>query len=380
MLLCFSVTISVIVAELVCRQLYSDLSPHHRGRMWVDRQLQQAGTPNRNPPRVIPHPYALFGHNPEFRVLGEINSLGCRGHEPYNDGRPVVLCLGGSTTFSSQVSQPNQTWPARLEGLLGRTDVQNAGIEYSTSAEWLHWYVHRYRYLQPKLVVVHCGLNDAFPAMCPNYDPEYTHWRQGWHTSPTCGVRPGERTLLEWSGCARLAYAKWMSNESPPVAECRTVWYSVQPPEEALQRARDTEPVGFRRNMELLIRTVQFDGAKVLLVRVPIASKECVRKAVNDMSRTPDVRELCARDLVVYDAIQAGREHLWETMQELGKQCGVPVMDIDMDDKYFIDWCHVRDGDKLKAEVIAEAIRKHDLLALPQVTTPQVTTAKEAAQ
>jgi hypothetical protein len=230
---------------------------------------------------IIPHPYLLYTARPGYEEFGykQINSLGYRGHEfsvKKTPGTFRILCLGGSTTISMPyIQNPDLTWPSLLEAGLNehypqrRFEVVNAGLAYATSAELLAGYMFRHRYLQPDLVIIHEGGNDADPLMFENYNPEYSHFRSS-------GVRvlvgPVERLLLH-SNVFRIFYMHYWRHV-PSIYVSQPYGFDHLDRVAALQRVRDTYPAGFERNLDLIVRTAQADGARVMLVGFVAAPKE----------------------------------------------------------------------------------------------------------
>jgi hypothetical protein len=204
-----------VAAEGVARLLYRTVLPRierlQNGRTIVERMAEGR---TEVAAQIISHPYVLYANAPGFHDAGfrQINALGYRGPDVTIEKPPGlvrILALGGSTTLSYPfVKDPARTWVATLEDRLNqaagarRFQVINAGLPYATSAELLAGYVFRHRFLQPDLVVIHEGGNDAVALMYPGYHPEYTHLRAA---ANTARPRPGERLLLRLRA-VRLAY------------------------------------------------------------------------------------------------------------------------------------------------------------------------------
>lgn len=109
--------------------------------------------------------------------------LDMKGLRRSGPGRPKppdvfrVVCLGGSTTHLG--------YPAMLEDALREEfsrfgldlEVVNAGCASWTAAESLIDFTMRGLPLDPDLVIVLHGVNDAWPAFGSEYRPDYAHWR-----------------------------------------------------------------------------------------------------------------------------------------------------------------------------------------------------------
>jgi lysophospholipase L1-like esterase len=305
---------------------------------------------------IVPHPYMLYAPRPGFEEYGfkQINSLGYRGHEFTFEkprGTYRILCLGGSTTICyPYVKNPADAWPAVLERRLNvlhsdrRFEVINAGLGYATSAEMLAGYMFRHRYLKPDMVIIHEGGNDTDPLMFENYNPEYTHFR-------SAGVRVIvgriERTLLH-SNVFRVFYMHYWRGV-PSIYVSQPYGFDELSRHDALERVRNTYPLGFERNMDLIMRTAQEDGAKVVLVGFVAERAELFSKA------WPAVRGL-------EPAIMLGIHKNLEVMRALAKKYNVPYLspdDVAFKDEWFIDGCHLtEDGERVKAEWILGGVQR----------------------
>lgn len=144
--------------------------------------------------RYRPHPYLIYALNEEYTSddgLTRHNSHGCRGPEFATHKAPGtyrIVCLGGSTTYDSAVSDDARTSAAELERLLrdvhGRNDVEviNAGVPGYTSWESLLALQLRIFELEPDLVVYYDNTNDVRPRLVPpeRYRRDNSGWRTAW--------------------------------------------------------------------------------------------------------------------------------------------------------------------------------------------------------
>lgn len=99
-----------------------------------------------------------------------INSLGFRGPEipvPKPPGTVRLAFLGGSTTFCTEASSDEATWPMRLAALLAERfphrnfDVVNAALPAYRVADSLLNLRHRVAPLDPDVIVVYHATNDV---------------------------------------------------------------------------------------------------------------------------------------------------------------------------------------------------------------------------
>lgn len=173
-----AVLIAVAISELaVDRLLYFEDSIYYN--------IHNHVTPMDQQPEYIAHPYMNFVNNP---ARPSNNSLGIRSDTETSITKPDsvfrILFLGGSTTYGNLVSDTSH-YPYILSQMLERAGTKrfeclNGGMGGATSAEILSHYLFKYRYLQPDLIVVNVGINDAGAYHVhanSSYQPDYAHWR-----------------------------------------------------------------------------------------------------------------------------------------------------------------------------------------------------------
>jgi lysophospholipase L1-like esterase len=305
---------------------------------------------------IVPHPYMLYTTRPGFEQFGftQINALGYRGREigaQKPAGTYRVMCLGGSTTFCyPYIQDPARAWPGRLEAGLnrhypgGRFEVLNAGLPYATSAELLAGYMFRHRYMQADLVIIHEGGNDTDPLMFENYDPEYTHFRAAGIRVPVGRI---ERPLLR-SHLFRVFFARYW-RDIPSVYIDQPYGFEKLSRDAALRRVKNTYPLGFERNLDLLVRTVLADGARVMLVGFVAAPVGCFAKSWPWMEG-------------LEPAVMLGIEKNLRVMETIAGKYGVPYLSpatVSMKDEWFIDGCHLtEEGEQRKADWILAGVTR----------------------
>jgi hypothetical protein len=314
------------------------------------------------------HPHMLYVNNPAYRDeqgRKQHTSQGYRGSREIDIEKPAntlrILVLGGSTTYGTGVDQPELAWPHKLEERLRAmcqgaelsvdVEVVNAGLPWATSAELLSHYLYRHRYLKPDLVLIHTGGNDCDPMLEDRYNSEYTHWRPGWGGF-THAPRKGERTLLRLSHTARLAYARW-TNDAVATPTLSTRRDLASPPAVYEYRASTNEPVGFRRNLELLFRNIQSDGARVLLFPFVMAQDTTVlsEQARNEILRLHGER---------HSGMKIALEKNLAVMREIARQKNIPIVELDWKQiplEEFVDHTHLKEpGHAIKADVLADEV------------------------
>lgn len=103
-----------------------------------------------------------------------VNKAALRGALPAKPkNRLRVLCLGDSITFGFRL-KPEQTFPARLEQMWGdNVEVLNAGVTGYTIVQGYRFFKRDLAQLEPDLVLVEFGFNEAKEA----YLPDTEQWK-----------------------------------------------------------------------------------------------------------------------------------------------------------------------------------------------------------
>jgi lysophospholipase L1-like esterase len=341
---------TLLAAEWMARRLYDRITPAS-GRRAVETLLGEDAAATGY---FVQHPYLFYAYRPGYAALGytQFNANGYRGREiPLAKDPDVlrVLAVGGSTTVSfPYLPNPEDAWPAQLERLLAertgaRVEVINAGLHAATSAEHLAHYTFRDRYFKPDIVVLHVGGNDGLGLHFPGYNPEYTNFTHGWRAT-AMAPRPGERTLLR-SALVRVAYAYWLRAISLEATIGREVLTRVEPAA-ALRNVEATEPTGFRRNLDLLLRTMIADGAQPVLFPFVHAPEARMREDRTYGRWTTSMLLAFAKDRAV--------------VEEAARARNLPLVDVPdgaIAAGSFRDFCHVDlAGERVKAERVADAL------------------------
>jgi lysophospholipase L1-like esterase len=119
---------------------------------------------------LSPHRYLGYYPTPSYaKGKNRHNSLGYRGEEivlPKPEGELRIVCIGGSTTYDSDIEDYRLAYPARLEAELrsrgyGNVTVVNAGAAGWTSWESLIDLELRILDLDPDLIVDFDAINDV---------------------------------------------------------------------------------------------------------------------------------------------------------------------------------------------------------------------------
>ena len=94
-----------------------------------------------------------------------------------------IMCIGGSTTWSTGVPDSDPCYPQALEMYLiskgYNVEVINSGVPYHTSLDALMRLITKGVFYNPDLLLIHTGINDIGPLTSPEkYKADYTHWRK----------------------------------------------------------------------------------------------------------------------------------------------------------------------------------------------------------
>ncbi len=221
------------------------------------------------------------------------NALGFRGDEimtPKPEGVYRIVCLGGSTTYSSSVEDPAEAYPALLQGFLrsaGRPKVEviNAGVPGYSSLESLINLELRVLDLEPDLLIVQHAINDVHARLV---DPPTAYRGDNSGSSGVQGLAPMP-ALFEHSAALRTLAIRlgWAIPHSSllrvfgPIPEShRTAQlhaqvmagtYPTAPFNETSIGAllQQNPPVYFRRNLENLVAIADAQEVGVVLTTFP---------------------------------------------------------------------------------------------------------------
>ena len=125
------------------------------------------------------HPFTNYRLNEGYRSRdgkSRHDALGLRGGDvalPKARGTYRIVCIGGSTTYCTEIREDSATYPAQLEHMLRerygheQVEVLNAGVGGWSSWECLIDLELRLLDLEPDLLVVYHGINDVYPRFVP---------------------------------------------------------------------------------------------------------------------------------------------------------------------------------------------------------------------
>ena len=289
----------------------------------------------------VPHPYALYMPKPDLFAHGmkQHNSLGFRGSEiDLSRNKYRIACLGGSTTYSWTVKDPEYTYPRLMEKQLlaaGKNiEVINAGLPMGTSAEILTTFHFRVLPLKPNLVILHTGLNDVFPTLMPDYKPDYTHDRHALIIQNKSFIR--KFNFLLKSNIVQLMALGYLRHKGFIEGQASYVYpehWNTQ-----YWKTGETEDpqryIGFRNNLKSLLAICEKNKISVVL-------------SADNILAMPEYPALGRAYQKNVDIMQALAGEFSNTVFFDSRAINIPK-------NYFDDQCHLnREGEELKAKAFA---------------------------
>jgi len=357
----------LVVADFVVGLLYDRIAPSlgQRNIMILLGEVNEEIALNERP-----HPYLLWENTPDFISsdgVRQTNNLGYRHKEDFEFTKDPkvfrILALGGSTTWGYLLDDPDNAWPAQLEELLNgalpetsdadRIEVINGGLNYATSAELLLHYLFRDRHLDPDIVIIHTGGNDAKLLLFDDYNPDYSFFRPGW-TADIHRLRTGEGFLIKHSNIAKLFYAFWLNDSAAlPHINKQDKSFDLRP-QYYVQNAKTNEPIGFERNLRLLINNIISDGAEpVLFPFVMVSDEQFDILSAESAERVAFTRKIREGYVIALDKN-------YEVMGDLSREYQIPLITLSPEEiptEYFLDDAHLSiEGEAIKARSVANQI------------------------
>lgn len=357
----------LVIFDFIVGLLYNRVAPSlgQRNIMIILGEVDKEQALNERP-----HPYLLWENTPEYISsdgIRQTNNLGYRNKKDFvftKDAKVFrILVLGGSTTWGYLLDGPEDAWPSQLEEILNgalsedsdfdKIEVINGGLNYATSAELLLHYLFRDRYLDPNIVIVHTGGNDAIPLLFHDYNPDYSDFRPGW-TANIHNLRRGESFFIRHSNIVKLFYAFWLNDSvTLPYINKQAKSFDLRP-DYYVQNAKINEPIGFERNLRLLLRNIISDGAKPILFPFVMTSDE----QFDTLSAESAERVAFTRKIREGSLIALAKNN--EVMRRLSREYQIPLILLSSEEiptEYFLDNAHLsKEGEGIKARFVANQI------------------------
>lgn len=309
---------------------------------------------------AVGQPYLLYIPAPNLEAMGH-NAHGYRGAivpVKRTPGVARILFLGGSTTYSTSVSNPLDAWPEVTARFLrmnlppGIKDIEviNAAVPWGTSAEWLTHYLFKFHYYKPDIVVVNDSGCDASMIERSYYHPDYSNCRQS-----LTNIKPLPQRyrwmmksgilglfLLDCFQIESITRQTFVATEwqTKPLAP----WFEVQ--SERIMNQQGFIPRGdelsFKHNLEALIQAASvMDGCKLLFIPFRPNPKSDYSEHFNKVARAMD-----------------------EVFLEIAQRHQIPVApfpaaDLIPPQEWSDTYCHLTaKGDFIKGEYMTEFLAK----------------------
>lgn len=296
-----------------------------------------------------------FGNKP-------INKFGIRYWKEIDFEKPKhtyrILFLGGSTTFGD-VNDDYDVFARLIEKKIEKNLVENpekfdfkkieclnAGVHGLTSAEILNHYHFKHQYLQPDMIVVHTGFNDAFAYSGINnvkYQPDYNNIRRVYQNPRTPSKT--EKLLLN----SNIFSYFWIKNYYDIFLETtleKNAFYHFTAGESWFPEHKNfTDSLhynAFYKNIRLLVTEAKMNNSKVILCPV-----------VADINRMPpELGKNLLNGLSIHTTIL---EKI--SLETNSFYCKLPQEDFGTELFLNDDGIHVNEaGEKLKADFIHNCI------------------------
>ena len=324
-------------------------------------------------PRWSVHRYLGHIPTPDYsKDENKHNSLGYRADEitiPKPKGQFRIVCLGGSTTYTTsienyQLSYPNLLEKELRERGLKNINVVNAGVGAYTSWESLINFEFRVLDLQPDMVIIYHGVNDILSRLV--WPPDAYKGDNSGSVSATSMTMPN---ILEYSTLIRYLMIRLdivephahleRSLKKIPDTNYANMFYQQNVKNKypdgifkqvsAEKMLMTNKPEYFRRNIENIIAIAQYRKIETVIATFAYCP---------GFDDNPVVA--CGEFVSAYDEMN-------QVLKSLSEKTHVNLFDFassfPKDKIYFTDGIHVNiDGAKLKAKMFADYLIDKGLL------------------
>ncbi len=326
------------------------------------QQLRNAG----EVPKYKPHRYLGYTLTPNYKEgKNRHNAKGFRGaaiQSLPSDSTYRIVCIGGSTTYTTHVKNYKESYPYLLQQYLknrGFTSVEviNAGVGGWNSWESFVNFQFRILPLQPDMVVIYHGLNDVHARLVwppAEYQPDNSGYRKAnysldrsWitflaHKSNILRiilVGTGKMAAItSWSTISKDASTSYLWKFKKQY-ESGTYPQGIFKKVSAQKMINSNSPVYFHNNIESLVKLAKSNAVKPVLATFATSSV-----FENTLVNSPPYKE-------------ALLEHNKE-LKKLAKQEKTPILDFAQkfpeDSTLYTDGRHMtKKGSRKKAEIFA---------------------------
>lgn len=324
-------------------------------------------------PRWSVHRYLGHFPTPDYsKGENRHNSLGYRADEiaiPKPEGQFRIVCLGGSTTYTTSIENYRLSYPNLLEKELHERgfkniNVVNAGVGAYTSWESLINFEFRALDLQPDMIIIYHSVNDILARLV--WPPNAYKGDNSGSAFATSMTMPN---ILEYSTLMRYLMIRLdivephahleRSLKKPPETNYANTFYNQNVenryPDDIFKQVSaekmlmTNKPEYFRRNIENIIAIAQYRKIETVIATFSYCS---------DFADNPFVT--CEEFISAYDEMN-------QVLKSLSEKTNVNLFDFansfPKDKTYFTDGIHVNvDGAKLKAMMFADYLINKGLL------------------
>jgi len=372
LLLICSIGITLVVLELCMRIWICNFAGDRHVLKYASiKQLEKKHKDIK--PRWSVHRYLGHYPTPGFKKgENKHNSLGYRGDEivlPKPEEQFRIVCLGGSTTYTTglkdfQMSYPNLLEKEMHERGFKNINVINAGVGAYSSWESLINFELRVLDLDPDMIIIYHGVNDILARFI--WPPDaYIGDNSGASSAPSMSMP----SILEYSTLIRylmirLGIVQPHSTLERSLKKISETNYSIDffnqktgnrypagifKQVSAEKMLSTNKPEYFRRNIENIIAIAQFREIETVIATFAYCP---------NFDDNPIIS--CREYLLAY-------EEMNQVIKSLSQKMHVNIFDFadvfPKDKIYFTDGIHVNvDGAKLKAKMFADYLIKKELL------------------
>jgi lysophospholipase L1-like esterase len=278
-----------------------------------------AGAERHETLRFRPHPYFNYVFDGDYRYpdgFRPYNSRGFRAPEwrKKPSGTVRLVAVGGSTTYGIFSRDGGDVWPARLERALNAAggpavEVVNLGVTAYTSFEMLGVMAMAVPELEPDIVLINAGVNDAFAACYPDEGGEdNTRFRYAWKVRRIPGFA---KAGMRKSYTLRVAGLLAMSlDDYLPGDMMNAMQYPPPGDEESGRNAASASGRYFRRNLQTVVVLTKNIGAVPVLFTQPL---------------NPDWETVATP---FYRASVGSQKRINEIIRDVGRDSGAAVIDL----------------------------------------------------
>ena len=279
----------------------------------------------------------------------QINSLGFRSPEisvEKDTGSIRLAFLGGSTTYSAEVSSPDLTWPHLVTQRLGtdfpenRFDYVNGGVPGYGINSSLKNLESRVKPLQPDVIVIYHATNDL------SYNSFQLAVQQGIATERT------EQQLMWISNYSLLAYLVEKN------LLYRAAREQVESTEQKLVFSPDVLAAPFRKELTELVEKSQRIADTVALVTF---SNQLRRNQDRTQQAVAAQSSLYYMPYMSIDGLVTAFETYNDVIREVAHQTGAVLIEAEQeipgDPQHFADSVHLLDaGSKALADIVHQGL------------------------